>query len=80
MNAEPDQGLGWLFARCDPAIARQLRKLPAFAVPDDTDSVFGHLLEKLEQAVSAESSPPDVSTPMSQSQPTPPALSSPLRI
>jgi hypothetical protein len=34
----------------DPSAARQLSKLPAFAIPQDSDDVFGSLLDKLEQA------------------------------
>lgn len=59
MDADTKRDLGRLITRYanDPATARQLHKLPAFALPDDTESVFGHLLEKLDQAASSWSSP-----------------------
>lgn len=54
MDADTIQDLGRLIARYanDPATARQLHKLPSFALPADTESVVGHLLEKLDAAES----------------------------
>ena len=53
MNSESDKELAGVIAglASDPATRRQLRRLPAFAVPEDSESVFRSLLNKLEAAM-----------------------------
>lgn len=52
MTQEAQHELNRFFLRYerDPRAARQLNKLTAFAVPQDSDHVFRGLLNKLDQA------------------------------
>lgn len=70
MDSEPNQDMGRHIVRyaSDPATAGQLRKLPAFAVSDDTASVFGHLLEMLHRTTSSSPSPFESGASMRASQ------------
>jgi len=58
MNGEPKNELARLIVRYanDSTAAKQLRKLPAFAVPQDSESTFQVLLERLDATVAANAS------------------------
>lgn len=51
MTHEPKQNLAWLIERyaSNPATADQLRRLPFFTVPADTEQKFKQLLDMLDQ-------------------------------
>jgi hypothetical protein len=64
MDSGSDNDLAGLITgfASDPAMRRQLRRLPVFVVPDNSESVFRSLLNKLEQAIVSGSGGPTTDT------------------
>jgi hypothetical protein len=53
MKPEPQQNLTWLIKRyaSDPATADQVKRLPLFAIPTDTEHKFKRLLDKFDEKI-----------------------------